>query len=265
MRVKLGETPPSGKTTIEAWSTTWLAGLEVRPSTESAYRYALTRILPTLGGRSLARLRPSEIKGWRRAMGERLVPATVDATAAVLAMMLRAAVQDGLLERSPLPAARGGSSSRVVDPDELLTLEQVLAWGSALPAASREMPVVAATTGLRQGELLGLRLPQVDFLRRQVRVVEQLQTPAGAGRSTWGSPKTAAGCEPCRCRRRPRRRWPGTWIGSRPTPTSRCSGPPPVAGGAGRRSSTCGGVPGTRPACRGGRPGTDCVTSTRAR
>jgi integrase len=61
-----------------------------------------------------------------------------------------------------------------------------------MPACARVMPELAAMTGLRQGELLGLRLPNVDFLRREIRVVEQLLTPA-AGPVAWGPPKTAAG------------------------------------------------------------------------
>jgi integrase len=191
-----GETPTS-RTTVEGWSQTWLDGLDVRPSTRASYEYALRRILPGLGSRTLGDLRPSELKAWRRGLtradGQPLAPATADATVAVLAMMLRAAVLDGLIERSPLVGVKGSSGSRVLDPDELLTLEQVEAWGRALPVVACEMPVVAAMTGLRQGELLGLRLPQIDFLRRQVRVVEQLVSPPGAGVPTWGPPKTAAG------------------------------------------------------------------------
>lgn len=195
----IGEGPRSSQMTVKAWSQVWLSGLEVSPNTLAAYEYALKRILASLGSRPIGTLRPSELKAWRRSLTTRaenpLASTTADATAAVLAMMLRAAVQDGLLERSPFPSQRGrhGDEGRVVDPDELLSLEQVRAWGRAMPAYAVEMPLVAATLGLRQGELLGLRLHNVDFLRRHVRVVEQLQTPAGAGVPTWRRPKTAAG------------------------------------------------------------------------
>lgn len=197
--VKLEEEIPAGRMTVEAWSKVWLAGVDVRPSTASAYKYAVQRINAGLGGRTLVALRPSELRTWRRGLtsrdGKPLAATTVDATVAVLAMMLRAAVHDGLLTRSPLPPLRSGHDGvgRVVDPDELLTLEQVRAWGRAMPEVAREMPLVAATTGLRQGELLGLRLPNVDFLRRQIRVVEQLVSPPAAGEPSWGPPKTAAG------------------------------------------------------------------------
>lgn len=197
--LKIGEVPRSGRTTLTTWSQVWLSGLDVSPNTRAAYEYALKRILAQLGGRSLSSLRTSELKTWRRSLTTRkdrpLAPSTADATAAVLAMMLRAAVQDGLLDRSPFPTQRGSHNDegRVVDPDELLDLRQVRAWGAAMPDYACEMPLVAATLGLRQGELLGLRIGNVDFLRRQVRVVEQIQTPNGPGQPEWRRPKTAAG------------------------------------------------------------------------
>lgn len=190
--VVLPEAGPDG-TTLAAWSRTWLAGLDVRPQTEAAYGYALARVLASHGSRALASIRPSEVKALRRSLVSRYAPATADQTMAILAMVLRAAVHDGLLDRTPIPPGTGGVGGRVVDPAQLLTLTQVRAWGEAMPLVGREMPVVAAATGLRQGELLGLRLPAVDFLRRQIRVSEQLVSPLGAGRPTWGPPKTAAG------------------------------------------------------------------------
>lgn len=191
---------PSGRTTVKAWSKTWLDGLDVRQSSRETYEMRLKHVLPTLGGRTLASLRPSEIKAWRRGLarkdGRPLADSTADAAAAVLAMMLRAAVQDGLIPRSPMPPSRGGrrrQEGRVVDPDELLTLEQVLAWGAAMPAHAREMPLVAATTGLRQGELLGLQMPAVDFLRRRIRVDPALgQAVSRPGEVVLAEPKTPA-------------------------------------------------------------------------
>lgn len=180
--------------TLRDWSQQWLTTLHVRPQSRTSYEYALARILPALGSRPLAALRPSEIKSFRGSLTPRLAPSTADATMAVLAMTLRAAVLDGLIPTSPITPTRGGKASgRVVDPDELLTTAQVRAWGEAMPGCARWLPLIAATTGLRQGELLGLRLEQVDFLRRQLRVTEQLVSPPGAGLPSWGPPKTAAG------------------------------------------------------------------------
>lgn len=182
---------PSARTTVSVWAATWLEQAEVRPSTAKAYKYAVARITDTLGGRSVGGLRPSELKAWRRALAQRYAATTAEQTSAVLAMILRAAVNDGLIPRSPMPPASGGKTQRVVDPAELLTLEQVRGWDAKLPAHARAMAVVAAQTGLRQGELLGLRARDVDFLRGLVHVSGQLvEAP---GQPAYGPPKTAAG------------------------------------------------------------------------
>lgn len=188
----LGERQPDG-VTLGAWSATWFEGLDVRPTSEASYAAAVARVLPSLGDRPVAAIRPSEIKTLRRSLSTRYAPNTVDQTLAVLGMVLRAAVHDGLVDRTPMPPQSGGGAGRVVDPDELLTLEQVRAWGRAMPLVGREMPVFAAATGLRQGELLGLRLTGVDFLRRQVRVSDQMVTPLGRGVPQYGPTKTPAG------------------------------------------------------------------------
>ncbi|MDQ4091517.1 MAG: tyrosine-type recombinase/integrase [Actinomycetota bacterium] len=72
-----------------------------------------------------------------------------------------------------------------------MTTEAVEAIASAMPHRYRAMVTLAAGTGLRQGEVFGLSLPKVDFLRRSLRVDQQLQVLAGAG-PFLAPPKTEA-------------------------------------------------------------------------
>ena len=58
-----------------------------------------------------------------------------------------------------------------------LTGEQVRAFAAAAPEHIRAAVLVAAGTGLRQGELFGLAVDRIDFLHRQLRVDQQLWTP----------------------------------------------------------------------------------------
>jgi len=60
----------------------------------------------------------------------------------------------------------------------------------AVPARWRALVLMAAGTGLRQGELFGLTVRAVDFLRRTMRVDQQLVLVRGAPK--MGPPKTAA-------------------------------------------------------------------------
>lgn len=56
----------------------------------------------------------------------------------------------------------------------VLTSEQVHAIVEAAPERYRALVLLAACTGMRQGEVFGLRKHRVDFLRREVHVVEQM-------------------------------------------------------------------------------------------
>ena len=59
------------------------------------------------------------------------------------------------------------------------------------PDRYRAAVILAATTGLRQGEIFGLTVDRVDFLRRTVRVDRQLVTIQGQ-EPVLGPPKTEA-------------------------------------------------------------------------
>lgn len=48
-----------------------------------------------------------------------------------------------------------------------LELDQVLALAEAMPARARAAVLFAAGSGLRMGEMLGLTVDRVDFLRRR--------------------------------------------------------------------------------------------------
>ena len=76
-----------------------------------------------------------------------------------------------------------GASQRKVQP---WTVEQVAAVIDALPERWQAVAVVAAGCGLRQGEAFGLRVEDVDFLRRRVQVRQQVKIVGSSARS-WPS------------------------------------------------------------------------------
>jgi integrase len=82
-----------------------------------------------------------------------------------------------------------------------LTVEQVAALADAMPGRFRSMVITQVGLGLRIGELLGLRVGDVDFLRRTVRVEWQFTS----GSKERSEPKT-----PRSRRTIPARRWSST-------------------------------------------------------
>lgn len=96
-----------------------------------------------------------------------------------LSAVLSAAVEDGLITRNPCSAravrAPRAQQGRVVP----WTGEQVKAVIAAHPERYRALAVVAAGCGLRQGEVFGLRVCDVNFLGRKVRVQQQVKIVGG--------------------------------------------------------------------------------------
>jgi len=124
-------------------------------------------------------VRPSEVQAWVKGRADVLAPATVEVVYRYLAAIFAAAVDDRLIAASPcgrkvkLPRREEG---QVVP----LPVAAVRSLVDAMPARYRALVVMAAGTGLRQGECFGVTLDRVDFLRRQVTVDRQLLLLPGA-------------------------------------------------------------------------------------
>lgn len=66
---------------------------------------------------------------------------------------------------------------------EVLSAEQVHALADVVPPRYRNLVLTGAGTGLRPGELFGLTHDRVDFLRRTLRVDQQLVRVRGRSRA----------------------------------------------------------------------------------
>ena len=73
----------------------------------------------------------------------------------------------------------------------LLGATEVATLAAALPERYRSLVIVAAYTGLRWGELAGLRVPDLDLLRRRLTVRSALVEASGQD-PQLGPPKSKA-------------------------------------------------------------------------
>jgi integrase len=185
--------PALGRVTFAEWAIRWESTVvDLRAST--LYRdLGLLRnhITPRFGPVPLVKVQTSDVRAWVAEMVAtgRHSPATVRKAGQVLAKVMRAAVDDGLIARSPCVGVRlPAEGSREM---AFLSAAQVVELVDATDEHYRVLVATAAYLGLRWGELAGLRTERVDLLRRQVSVVEQLTEVSGA--LTFGPPKTAAG------------------------------------------------------------------------
>ncbi len=144
-------------------------------------------VYPTLGTTALAALRPSQVQAWLRGLQQTLAPRYVRVILANLSVVLAAAVDDERIVRNPCRAS--SVKPPAVPPGKVVpwTPEQVAAVRHALPPRYRAMATLAAGCGLRQGEVFGLAVEDVDFLRGVVHVRRQVKLLGG--RQFFAPPK----------------------------------------------------------------------------
>ncbi|MFE2350389.1 tyrosine-type recombinase/integrase [Kitasatospora cineracea] len=169
--------PNAGRVTVKQFAETWLASLTMDPqsyvSTEQRIRL---HVVPHLGTRPLASLRPSDIREWLvKLNGLGLSAATQRVVFANLGTMLTAAVEDRLIPVNPCRSSSVRApklDARRIAP---WLLDQVLAVRTELPEPYRPMVDLASGCGLRQGEVFGLAADAVDFTEGTVQVVRQIR------------------------------------------------------------------------------------------
>lgn len=191
------------KLTLGTWLRDWLDGARPGLAARTAHRYAglVDDLVGALGDRSLVRLSPADIRRayarlrrgdrpWRAKVTDEtgeapasakrpLSETTLRQVHAVLHKALAVAVKDRLLGRNPADDVEPPKPRKheIQPPDEaatraLLDAIQGTRWG--LPT------LMAATTGLRRGEILGLQWTDFDLQAGTLAIRRSLEeTPAG--------------------------------------------------------------------------------------
>ena len=183
--------PGAGNVTFGSWWETWDSGrVNLRPATKARdTAVARTMVQPTFRERRLASIQQTTVRAWVTELDAAGYAATTVRKAhQLLTAALEAAVEDGLLPRNP---ARGVKLPPVDNGEmRLLTVEEVANLADKMPRRYRVLVSAAAFTGLRWGELAGLRLKRLDILRRRLTVAETLTEVSGV--LSFGEPKTKA-------------------------------------------------------------------------
>jgi integrase len=148
----------------------WLAQQShLKPSSirpvEIAWRL---HVEPVWGTRSAADVRHSDVQAWVTTLGMRKSATTVLRAYGVLAAILDVAVKDRRISVNP---ARGVNLPRKTSKEHVyLTHPQVVTLAENAGEAHRALVLLLAYTGLRWGEAIGLRVKDLDILRRRINV-----------------------------------------------------------------------------------------------
>lgn len=196
--------PAAGKVTFEEYAEEWRKVQPWRPGTAETTRLRLEKyVYPELGAKPIASIRRTDVQAMvkktelsmngRKVNGEAqpLATSTVHAIAAAAQAVFLAAVEDQVIAVSP---ANKLTLPNLDDADlddegevKALTPKQFQAFEAALPDRFKIAAWIGLGTGMRIGEVCGLTVDRVDFLRRRIRVNRQM---LASGR--FGPPKTKA-------------------------------------------------------------------------
>ena len=186
----------AGKYTLGQWMEIWFenyARLKVRPSSHATYRgYLDNHILPNIGNIPLNRLTTLDIQKFYKKLLEcgRVVRAeskgqpkglsakTVRNLHQTLSSALDLAVQQRLIPSNP---AAGCALPRAEQQEiRTLTTDQLNAFFREAKASGvLELYYLDLATGLRRGELLGLRWEDIDWQHRELHIRRQLARVGG--------------------------------------------------------------------------------------
>lgn len=165
--------PKTAQTTVADWCDTWLHGFGTRrPNTVRTAETHVRRIVAEFGRYRLAAVKPSDVQGWIwKLKAQGLSPAYVHALHRRLSQIMIAAVDDGIIPKSPCSrkTSPGAGKQRAY----VATTRQVWKLHDAFPPRLRVAVLLGAFAGLRVGEACGLRPEDVDFAAGMIRPAVQ--------------------------------------------------------------------------------------------
>jgi integrase len=183
--------PRLGRVTFGEWAAeVQQAKITRRPATvyrtESMLR---SLVLPTFGEMTLSSIQSVTVRQWIADLVDAGYASTTVRTAhQLLASVLKAAVRDGLLPKSP---AEGTPLPKVEHREmRFLSHDEIGSLAETVDPRYRALVLTAGYAGLRFGELTGLEVRHLEMLKRSLRV-DQAMTDIG-GRTVVGPVKTAS-------------------------------------------------------------------------
>jgi integrase len=156
-------TPADAKVTLRDFTTRWLAGAEIRPSTRRSYHDTMQRhVLPFLGHVPVRQLTPLRLEAWKQ---QRLEAGAKRASIRYARVVLRAALSQAI--RWHLCATNAAQRIAAVKVERKIypvpTAEQLVTLLTALNSHRLEAAIRLGVLGLRIGEVLGASWLALDL------------------------------------------------------------------------------------------------------
>lgn len=194
-RLEHGEFIASSKITLSEWFKTWIEQYkenQVKAGTIISYNdYFTYYIKESLGKKKLVDIRGEHIqKLYNDLVKKGLALSSIKITSAILNGCLKQAMKNGLIERNPVPLATLPKGTAKSGHRVFTKEEQDIFMKYAQDSYLHNLFALAIRTGLRGGEIRGLKLSDVDKAANLLHIQRTLKYAVGRG-FFEDTPKTA--------------------------------------------------------------------------
>jgi integrase len=155
--------------------------------TKEVYRYQLDKVIfPKWGSHRLREVKPIAVERWLNDMP--VAPGTRSKTKGVLSVLFQHAMRYEWTTSNPIRLVR--QTAVPMQEEIVLSPVEVSALMEELHEPFRSLILLASVTGLRRGELFGLKWEDVNFTEAEIRIVRSVVD------QVEGPPKTLASRRP---------------------------------------------------------------------
>ena len=140
-------------------------------STKRAYRAYIRRwIVPNWGSVRLSEVRTTEVESWLRSLP--IAKSSCAKIRNILSVLFNHACRHELFDRNPIHLVRQGARRKSAP--SVLTPPEIKALIDSLRFRERTLVLLAASTGLRQSELFGLKWGDINVVQRTMNVTRSI-------------------------------------------------------------------------------------------
>lgn len=190
-----GNDPPTETQTADTWYYYWIENIKggnIRFNTRRNYNERYEKnIRPSIGSMLLKEIKPLHCQSVLNQMASRYSNSVIEQTRLVMRMMFDSAVENELLAKNPVTKSVRCTSGRKAKEMRALTIEeQKLFLETIKGTSSYNQYALLLQTGLRTGEMIGLRWTDVDFEKRVLHIRRTMEYRHSTGEWKIGEPKT---------------------------------------------------------------------------
>lgn len=166
--------PRAGLVSFTEFYTGWAKRQLWTRGTRASYEIIAASV--TFGKIPLLKIKRSHVEAWVKKMStDGLAPQTISNRLGLMRTVFKAAVGDRVIAFDPSDGVRRPRLASRASTMNIPTAEELRALMDASGPFFRVAFIVGAFAGLRQGEVCGLQLGDIDFMRRQLHVRRQVQ------------------------------------------------------------------------------------------